>query len=76
MRTAKIRGTESALGGDPVLPPERCVRELRACGLRISIDDYGVGYSSMSQLLGLAIDELKIDKFFVMELICIRVPRP
>ncbi len=68
MRTAKIRGTESALGGDPVRA-ERCVRELRARGLRISIDDYGVGYSSMSQLLGLAIDELKIDKFFVMELI-------
>jgi diguanylate cyclase (GGDEF)-like protein len=60
--------TESALGGDPVRA-ERCVRELRARGLRISIDDYGVGYSSMSQLLGLAIDELKIGKFFVMELI-------
>lgn len=60
--------TESALGGDPTRA-ERCVRELRARGLRISIDDYGVGYSSMSQLLGLAIDELKVDKFFVMELI-------
>ncbi|MGA3215565.1 MAG: bifunctional diguanylate cyclase/phosphodiesterase [Acidimicrobiales bacterium] len=59
--------TESALGGDPERA-ERCVRELRARGLRISIDDFGVGYSSMSQLLGLAIDELKIDKSFVLEL--------
>jgi diguanylate cyclase (GGDEF)-like protein len=59
--------TESALGGDPERA-ERCVRLLRARGLRISIDDFGVGYSSMSQLLGLAIDELKIDKSFVLGL--------
>jgi len=59
--------TESALGGDPERA-ERSVRDLRARGLRISIDDFGVGYSSMSQLLGLAIDELKIDKSFVLGL--------
>jgi diguanylate cyclase (GGDEF)-like protein len=59
--------TESALGGDPDRA-ERCVRELRARGLRIAIDDFGVGYSSMSQLLELAIDELKIDKSFVVGL--------
>jgi diguanylate cyclase (GGDEF)-like protein len=60
--------TESALGGDPDRA-ERCVRELRARGLRISIDDFGVGYSSMSQLLELSIDELKIDKSFVLGII-------
>jgi diguanylate cyclase (GGDEF)-like protein len=59
--------TESALGGDPERA-ERCVRELRARGLRIAIDDFGVGYSSMSQLLELSIDELKIDKSFVLGL--------
>lgn len=58
---------ESALGSDPVRA-ERCVRELRARGLRIAIDDFGVDYSSMSRLLGLAIDELKIDRSFVFEL--------
>jgi diguanylate cyclase (GGDEF)-like protein len=57
--------TESAIGGDPERA-ERSVQELRARGLRISIDDFGVGYSSMSQLLGLAIDELKIDKSFIL----------
>jgi diguanylate cyclase len=59
--------TESALGGDPQRA-ERCVRQLRTLGLRVSIDDFGVGYSSMSQLLELAIDELKIDKSFILAL--------
>jgi diguanylate cyclase (GGDEF)-like protein len=59
--------TESALGGDPQRA-ERSVRQLRDLGVRVSIDDFGVGYSSMSQLLGLAIDELKIDKSFTLVL--------
>jgi diguanylate cyclase (GGDEF)-like protein len=57
--------TESALGGDPERA-RRCVLRLRARGVRVSIDDFGVGYSSMSQLLGLTIDELKIDKSFIL----------
>jgi diguanylate cyclase (GGDEF)-like protein len=59
--------TESALSDDPDRAA-RCIHELRDRGLRVSIDDYGVGYSSMSQLLGLRIDELKIDKSFVLAL--------
>jgi diguanylate cyclase (GGDEF)-like protein len=59
--------TESALGGDAGRV-EDCVRRLRARGLRISIDDFGVGYSSISQLLRLALDELKIDQSFVFRL--------
>ncbi len=59
--------TESALADDPDRA-ERCVRQLRARGLRVSVDDFGVGYSSMSQLLGLTIDELKIDKSFTLAL--------
>ena len=59
--------TESALGGDPERA-RRCVLHLRARGVRVSIDDFGVGYSSMSQLLGLTIDELKIDKSFILGL--------
>jgi EAL domain-containing protein (putative c-di-GMP-specific phosphodiesterase class I) len=59
--------TESALGGDPDRA-RRCVLQLRDRGVRVSIDDFGVGYSSMSQLLGLTIDELKIDKSFILGL--------
>ena len=57
--------TETALTMNPAHAAER-VRRLRELGVRISIDDFGVGYSSMSQLLDLAVDELKLDRSFVM----------
>ena len=39
---------------------------LRIRGFRLSIDDYGTGYSSMQQLTRVAFTELKIDQSFVM----------
>jgi EAL domain-containing protein (putative c-di-GMP-specific phosphodiesterase class I) len=39
--------------------------ELRACGITISIDDFGAGYSSFSSLRGLPFAELKLDSSFV-----------
>jgi diguanylate cyclase (GGDEF)-like protein len=59
--------TESSLGAD-ASRTRHSIEQLRALGIRISIDDFGVGYSSMSQLLELPIDELKIDKTFVFAL--------
>jgi EAL domain-containing protein (putative c-di-GMP-specific phosphodiesterase class I) len=40
---------------------------LRIKGIRISLDDFGIGYSSLSQLKQLPFTEIKIDKSFVME---------
>jgi predicted signal transduction protein with EAL and GGDEF domain len=39
---------------------------LRTLGVRIAVDDYGSGYSSLAYLVRLAIDELKIDKAFIL----------
>jgi diguanylate cyclase (GGDEF)-like protein len=38
---------------------------LRAAGIRLSIDDFGVGYSSLATLADLAADEVKIDRSFI-----------
>ncbi|MCH5343907.1 MAG: bifunctional diguanylate cyclase/phosphodiesterase [Acetatifactor sp.] len=41
------------------------LRQLRDCGIRISLDDFGTGFSSLSYLKKLPIDTLKIDKSFI-----------
>jgi len=43
----------------------QCLREL---GIKISVDDFGTGHSSMARIRNLPVDELKIDKSFVTEL--------
>lgn len=41
---------------------------VRAVGARISIDDFGVGYSSLATLAGITADELKVDRSFITEI--------
>jgi len=44
------------------------IAALRQLGCRVSIDDFGTGHSALAQLKRLPVDELKIDKSFVMNL--------
>jgi diguanylate cyclase (GGDEF)-like protein len=59
--------TESSMMTDP-RGVSVLMAELHRMGVRLSIDDFGTGYSSLSTLRKLPLDEVKIDKSFVMGL--------
>ncbi len=44
------------------------VAALRRLGVRISLDDYGTGWSSLARLQNISVDELKLDRIFVARL--------
>jgi diguanylate cyclase (GGDEF)-like protein len=59
--------TESMIVGDP----ERArsvLEQLSQLGISLAIDDFGTGYSSLAYLRHLPVDEIKIDKSFVLHM--------
>jgi diguanylate cyclase (GGDEF)-like protein len=64
----ELEVTESAIMIDPVRACQM-LETLSALGVRLSLDDFGAGYTSLSQLKALPISEIKIDRSFVMKMI-------
>ena len=63
----KLEITESAMMENPLQATE-VLTELHSMGIKLSIDDFGTGFSSMTYLKQFPVDELKIDKSFIIGL--------
>jgi diguanylate cyclase (GGDEF)-like protein len=59
--------TESLVMADPE-GAIRCLDELHDMGVRLVIDDFGKGYSSLTYLRRLPVDQIKIDRTFISSL--------
>lgn len=58
--------------GDIMSEPLRAretLKKIKNTGIKLSIDDFGTGYSSLSYIKQLPIDEIKIDRSFIMEMV-------
>jgi diguanylate cyclase (GGDEF)-like protein len=62
-----VEVTESALMTDPLRAAQQ-LEELGSAGVHLSIDDFGVGQTSLSYLSSLPVSELKIDRSFITDM--------
>jgi diguanylate cyclase (GGDEF)-like protein len=63
-RRLELDITETALV-DNIKIAQAVTGQLRQAGVRIALDDFGTGYATLSQLLSLKLDRIKIDRSFV-----------
>jgi diguanylate cyclase (GGDEF)-like protein len=63
-RRLELEITETALV-DNIEVAQTVTNQLRQAGVRIALDDFGTGYATLSQLLSLKLDRIKIDRSFV-----------
>lgn len=61
----EIEVTETAMMADPVIAAQ-IIEDLHQAGVRVSMDDFGTGQSSLGRLRELKLDKVKIDRSFIM----------
>ena len=66
-RRLTLEITESSVMADPARAID-VLERLSRIGIRLSVDDFGTGYSSLTYLKRLPVDEVKIDKSFVLSM--------
>jgi diguanylate cyclase (GGDEF)-like protein len=67
-RRLEIEITETGLMNDPA-SAEKIIDDLRRMGIRVSLDDFGTGQSSLGRLRDFRFDKLKIDRAFVSSIL-------
>jgi diguanylate cyclase (GGDEF)-like protein len=67
-RRLEIEITETGVMSDPA-SAEKIVDDLRAAGIRVSLDDFGTGQSSLGRLRDFHFDKIKIDRAFVASIL-------
>ncbi len=65
-RRLELEITESSLMQDPVRTLE-VLREIKALGVSVAMDDFGTGHSSLATLRAFSFDKIKLDRSFVPE---------
>ncbi len=67
-RRLEVEITETGLMSDPC-SAKKIVEDLQRCGIRVSLDDFGTGQSSLGRLREFRFNKLKIDRAFVSVLL-------
>lgn len=65
LRHVILEVTESVYMGQAGDAVARQIKAMRAKGLRVALDDFGTGFASLTHLLSVPVDIIKIDKSFV-----------
>jgi len=65
----RVELTETAFVARPE-ETARVLHLLRSNGISVALDDFGTGHSSLTHLMAFPVDEIKIDKSFVLQLGC------
>ena len=66
--TLQLEITEGAMASNGTSSADDTLRDLKHMGVQLAIDDFGLGYSSLSYLKRFPVDNLKIDRSFIEEL--------